>query len=433
MNVTPLQSWIQERTHLARPSQEALRAYQLEKVQTTLRYAQSKSRFYRERLGEIDVDAIDSFKTFETIAFTTPEDIRHNAYDFLCVPTHEIERIVTLNTSGTTGDEKRLFFTHEDLETTIDFFHYGMRCLVDERDKVMVLLPGPSFASIGDLLKKALQRSGIECIVHGVLDDVEAAAACIFQNGITAIVGIPMQVSYLARMKKELFDTHIKKVLLSTDYVADALVKSLSRNGTCQVFNHYGMTEMGYGGGVECACLSGYHLRENDLYFEIVDPMTGKVVEDGTYGEVVFTTLNRQAMPLIRYKTGDRARFLVEPCACGTFLRRMEKVRGRIENTLSVEGHEITLRDLDEIFLAYESLMDYRVECYDPNRLHVRLVLDKNTDAKAFQNALKQELHVRFQSKFDFEIEIEEDDRSSKITRSMIKRKIHDCRQGAKR
>ncbi|NCB55170.1 MAG: phenylacetate--CoA ligase family protein, partial [Epsilonproteobacteria bacterium] len=322
---------------------------------------------------------------------------------------------------------------HEDLETTIDFFHCGMRCLVDERDKVMVLLPGPSFASIGDLLKKALQRSGIECIVHGVLDDVEAAAACIFQNGITAIVGIPMQVSYLARMKKELFDTHIKKVLLSTDYVADALVKSLSRNGTCQVFNHYGMTEMGYGGGVECACLSGYHLRENDLYFEIVDPMTGKVVEDGTYGEVVFTTLNRQAMPLIRYKTGDRARFLVETCACGTFLRRMEKVRGRIENTLSVEGHEITLRDLDEIFLAYESLMDYRVECYDPNRLHVRLVLDKNTDAKAFQNALKQELHVRFQSKFDFEIEIEEDDRSSKITRSMIKRKIHDCRQGAKR
>ncbi|DAB36947.1 MAG TPA: AMP-binding protein, partial [Sulfurospirillum cavolei] len=268
---------------------------------------------------------------------------------------------------------------------------------------------------------------------HGVLDDVEAAAACIFQNGITAIVGIPMQVSYLARMKKELFDTHIKKVLLSTDYVADALVKSLSRNGTCQVFNHYGMTEMGYGGGVECACLSGYHLRENDLYFEIVDPITGKVVEDGTYGEVVFTTLNRQAMPLIRYKTGDRARFLVETCACGTFLRRMEKVRGRIENTLSVEGHEITLRDLDEIFLAYESLMDYRVECYDPNRLHVRLVLDKNTDAKAFQNALKQELHVRFQSKFDFEIEIEEDDRSSKITRSMIKRKIHDCRQGAKR
>ncbi len=433
MKPTPLESWIIERTRLETPSQEALKAYQLDRLKATLQYAQSRSRFYHERLKGIDWDTMDSFKAFETVAFTTPEDIRHNAYDFLCVPTHEIERIVTLNTSGTTGDEKRLFFTHEDLETTIDFFHYGMRCLVDENDKVMVLLPGPSFASIGDLLKKALQRSRIECIVHGILDDVEAAAACIFQNGITCIVGIPMQVAYLSRMKPELFDTHIKKVLLSTDYVADALVKSLSRNGTCQVFNHYGMTEMGYGGGVECDCLSGYHLRENDLYFEIVDPITGKVVEDGTYGEVVFTTLNRQAMPLIRYKTGDKARFLEEPCACGTFLRRMEKVRGRIENTLSLEGQEITLRDLDEIFLAYESVIDYRVACYDPKRLHVNLVLDKNSDTKAFQNTIEKHLRMRFQSKFDFEIEIEEDDRSSKITRSMIKRKIHDCRQGAKR
>ena len=140
-NVTPLESWIQERTHLARPSQEALRAYQLEKVRTTLRYAQSKSRFYRERLDKIDVDAIDSFKAFETIAFTTPEDIRHNAYDFLCVPTHEIERIVTLNTSGTTGDEKRLF-------------HYAKIHKVELMQKMLRVVPTKTQGFKFDIIKK---------------------------------------------------------------------------------------------------------------------------------------------------------------------------------------------------------------------------------------------------------------------------------------
>lgn len=77
------------------------------------------------------------------------------------------------------------------------------------------------------------------------------------------------------------------------------------------------MTEMGYGGGVECQALNGYHLREDDLYFEIVDPCSGKAVADGVTGEIVFTTFNRQAMPLIRYRTGDIGAFSVDACQCG--------------------------------------------------------------------------------------------------------------------
>ena len=114
---------------------------------------------------------------------------------------------------------------------------------------------------------------------------------------------------------------------------------------------------MGYGGGVECECLNGYHLRENHLYFEIIDPITGESASDGEYGEVVFTTLNRQAMPLIRYRTGDMARFLSKPCACGTFLRTMEKVRGRIENKVQLHGNEMCLRDFDEILLQYAPIV----------------------------------------------------------------------------
>lgn len=430
MNITPLENWILERTQIASKSQDALRAYQLEKLIQTLVYSKEKSRFYHEKLKEVDLSTITSFKDFERIAFTTPAEMKQNSLDFACVSSSDIKRIVTLNTSGTTGDEKRIFFTHEDLEATIDFFQYGMKCLVDKSDTVMVLLPGPAYGSIGDLLHKALAKSGISCIVHGVLSDVEKTAQCIAENKITCIVGIPMQVLYLSRVKPELFYTHITKVLLSTDYVPNALVEALSFKGTCKVFNHYGMTEMGYGGGVECACLDGYHLRENDLYFEIIDPISGERVQDGEYGEVVFTTLNRQAMPLIRYKTGDRARFLSQPCGCGTFLRRMEKVLGRMENSVCLGEHEIHLRALDEILLQFDSVLDYKFTVGENNALHVRLILLPKADVKVLKIEITKQLKAYFQFEFVLKIETIEDDHSPKITNSMIKRKLHDCRRG---
>lgn len=428
MKVTPLESWIIERTHLVNNTQESLKEYQLGKLIKTLNYAKEKSKFYKTTLKDIDVSSITSLDDFSAIAFTTPEDIKSSAHDFLCVASHEVERIVTLNTSGTTGDEKRIFFTHEDLEATIDFFDYGMRCLVEKSDKVLVLLPGPSYGSIGDLLKKALALSKIDCIVHGVISDVEKTAQSIVENNITCLVGIPMQVLYLSKVKPEVFKKHIKKVLLSTDYVPDVLVEALSHNGKCKVFNHYGMTEMGYGGGVECECLNGYHLRENDLYFEIIDPITKNPVKDGTYGEVVFTTLNRQAMPLIRYKTGDKARFISKPCGCGTFLRTMEKVLGRIENKVCINGHDIHMQNLDEIILIHDEVLNYKVEFYQENTLHVKLILQENSD---YENVI-QNLYKSLSNHFNFEVKIvwQWDNYVSDVTNSMIKRKIHYSKKG---
>ena len=428
MKTTPLERWIIERTELKSSSQETLQAYQLGEIQKTLMYAKEKSRFYQRTLSDIDLHSINSLKDFESIPFTTPEDIKQSAHDFVCVPSSDIERIVTLNTSGTTGDEKRLFFTHEDLEATIDFFQYGMNCLVDENDKVMVLLPGVAQASIGDLLKKALSRSNIECVVHGLLNDVEKTAQCIEEHKITCIVGIPMQVLYLSKLKPELFYTHIKKVLLSTDYVPDALVEALSKDGACKVYNHYGMTEMGYGGGVECECLGGYHLRENHLYFEIINPITGECVSDGEYGEVVFTTFNRQAMPLIRYRTGDIARFSTKPCACGTFLRTMGKVRGRIENKVCIHGHEMHLRDFDEILLRFAPIVDYTLNVYENDVVHITCVVSNKEAHEKSEQEMIRRIREHFSFGFTLSLENVVDDYSPKITNSMIKRKLRDSR-----
>lgn len=429
MKLTPLEEWIVCESGIAGRNRNELEGYQLKKLRETLQFAKKNSRFYAEKLSCIDTDKVDSFEEFKNIPFTYPHQIRQSSLDFLCVPQREIKRIVTIQSSGTSGAEKRIYFTEQDLNLTVDFFKVGMSCLTDESDRVMVLLPGNSYGSIGDLLKKALGRSKVECFIHGVIVEPEQTAKEIIENDITCLVGIPMQVLYLSKLKSELFKSRIRKVLLSTDYVPEALIEELTRQYGCKVFTHYGMTEMGYGGGVECEALDGYHLREADLYFEIVNPDTGEAVPDGQLGEVVFTTLTREAMPLIRYRTGDIASFSADPCACGTFLKTMKKVLGRTENKVVLgENKFLTLRELDETILRYKEVLDYKAYIAQDGILKIEVLSENSSVIKDVAEGIRTLLADTIGCNMDFIVMANPDSKPDRITNSMVKRKIYDLR-----
>lgn len=435
MKRTPLENWIIQKTGISDRNRSALESYQLKKLKETVEYAKKNSRFYSEHLKNLHEETIQSMDDIRSLPFTFPQDISQNPLDFLCVSQREVARVVTLNTSGTSGEGKRVFFSGEDLDLTIDFFKHGMSCLTDETDKVLVLLPGNAYGSIGDLLKKALAMSEIECIVHGVLSDPEEAAKCIEERSITCIVGMPLQVLYLSRIKSDVFKRNIKKVLLSTDYVPAVLTDELTRKSGCRVFAHYGMTEMGYGGGVECEALNGYHMREGDLYFEIINPDTGEAVKNGQYGEVVFTTLTRKAMPMIRYRTGDIASFSYEACACGTFLKTMKKVLGRRENRVILgENRYLYLRELDEIILSFEEVMDYKAYVADQNRLVLEMTTQNCNAFEGLKGKAARSVQDFLKDKFGYGLNIEvipnPEFRPAAVTNSMIKRKIVDYRKG---
>ena len=118
---------------------------------------------------------------------------------------------------------------------------------------------------------------------------------------------------------------------------------------------------MGLGGGVECQARRGYHLREADLLFEVVDPATGRPLPEGETGEVVFTTLTRRGMPLIRYRTGDLSHFIPGPCPCGAALRTLARVEGRIANRVAIGAYGVlTLAELDEALFAVSGVTDIR-------------------------------------------------------------------------
>jgi phenylacetate-coenzyme A ligase PaaK-like adenylate-forming protein len=324
--------------------------------------ARGKSPFYRKRLADCPPENLSSLEDLARFPFTTPEDIGENGLQFLCVSQSEIHRVVTLQTSGTTGEPKRLYFTRDDQELTVDFFHIGMSTLTEPGDRVLILLPFERPGSVGDLLATALQRLRARGIKHGPVRDVVQTLDVITNEQVNCLVGVPTQLLALARapaFRSNPVST-IKSVLFATDHAPDAIRKVLECTWDCQAYDHYGMTEMGLGGGVECQARRGYHLREADLYFEIVDPATGNPVEEGERGEVVFTTLTRRGMPLIRYRTGDISRFVPGRCPCGTILKTLERVKSRVRGYVDVGGGEyLTMADLDEALFPIEDLLNF--------------------------------------------------------------------------
>lgn len=170
----------------------------------------------------------------------------------------------------------------------------------------------------------------------------------------------------------------LKSGLLTADHVPDAIVAVLEQTWGCVVYNHYGMTEMGLGGGVECKARQGYHLREADLLFEIIDPITGLPVAEGQPGEIVFTTLTRRGMPLVRYRTGDLSRFIAGGCPCGTALKTLEQVRQRLSGIVPIsEKSRLIMADLDEALFPIPGLVDFTAQLRQGERaqLHIEALL----------------------------------------------------------
>jgi phenylacetate-CoA ligase len=397
MRLTPLEGWIAQKIGLAPGALTpgALQAYQLAQIRNTVALVKRQSPFYRRRLAGIEPDDLNDPGLIAQLPFTYPGDIEADPRQLVCVPQEAIKRIVTLSTSGTTGRPKRLYFTEEDQELTIDFFEHGMDALAGAGDGVLILMPGERPGSVGDLLKIALERLGARAIAYGPVQDPEAAIATAVLQDANTLVGLPTQVLGLARHDKGgLLDGRIKGVLLSADHVPQAICRALHEIWGCAVFNHYGTTEMGLGGGVECSALAGYHLREADLYLEIVCPDTGQPVRTGEEGEIVFTTLTRKGMPLVRYRTGDLSRLILDPCPCGTQLRRLDVVRKRIEGPVILAGKALRMADLDEALFAFDGVTDFQAqvtECdgQDLITIKIKMAPESNRDHPGMLEALQ--------------------------------------------
>ena len=363
MKITPLHDWIKHRlgcteTHFNR---SAIERYQLERLNWVISYTKQRSRFYRELFVETP-DAISSITGLAAFPFTTADDLRADPNRFVCVPQDDVQRIVTLPTSGTTGDSKRVFFGAADQELTVDFFKVGMSTLTEAGDRVLILLPSLRPGTVGDLLKIGLERLGCTAIIYGPVDDEEKVLKTILAENANVLVGAPVHLHRLARWDEAfhiLPKGQIRTILSSTDALANTIRANLQSLWGCEVFDHWGMTETGLGGGVECEAHSGFHLRGADLFIEIINPETGELLLEGETGEVVVTTLTRNAMPLIRYRTGDLSRLIPGECSCGSFIPRLDRIPNRVCAGIRLESGFLTQLMLDEVLFQKMEIFDF--------------------------------------------------------------------------
>ncbi|MDR1029195.1 MAG: AMP-binding protein [Clostridiales Family XIII bacterium] len=331
--------WIGEKIGLERGAaltRDALSAYQLARLRETVAYAKTNSAFYGRAFADIDPDAdIRDLSDLARLPLMDAASLIAEGAGMVCVSASEVSRIVTLETGGSTGKPKRVYFTEDDQELMIDYIRHGLRVMAQPGDVFLVLMPCERPGSVGDLVRIGLERIGVEVIPLGILpfdgsmDD--ETLVLMRKKGVNSMLATASAAVRLAEKSvgDAILTENMRTLLLSAEYVSGAARASIERAWDCKVYEHYGMTEMGLGGAMACESRIGYHPREADILFEILDPETGAVVPKGAYGEVVFTTLTRRAMPFIRYRTGDFSRWIPGRCPCGSILKRLDRVGNR--------------------------------------------------------------------------------------------------------
>ncbi|PTW62846.1 2-phosphoglycolate phosphatase [Breoghania corrubedonensis] len=364
-----MMDWAARRMEVSAPlTAEKRDAYHLARIRETVAHARRESPFYRTRRKWPDA-LPESLADVARLPFTWPQELARNDPPFTAAPRSAIARMVTLQTSGTSGQAKRIAFTAQDVEDTIDYFHHGMAQFARPGDRVGIVFPAERPGSIGEDLVEATRRLDATPLT-APLADLSAASLLGWIRSETPDVLFGPPVPFLAAARLSHADggpvPAIRAALISSDAACAALIAGLNTLWGCEVFDHWGMTESGYGGALDCPHHAGAHIRETDLYVEVIDPLSGTSVQPGEEGEIVLTTLRRTALPLIRYRTGDLARMIDTPCRCGSPFRRLVGLGGRIGGGASLRGAESLSRAaMDQALFAVSSVTDYTARLED--------------------------------------------------------------------
>lgn len=347
MKRTALENWICSAEGLASLTRSGLEALQLERLNGLLAREKRRGGFY-SGLPE----HLDSLDELSVLPFTTPGDLASSCSSLLLASTSEVRRIISGATSGTTGPAKRVFYTGRDLEHTVGFFAAGISELVSSGDAVLVAMPFSGPDGLGELICRAIARLGARAVPAGVSVPLGALDELLDRERPSAYIGMSVPLLSLLRWRLSCGRRlYIERALVSGDACPEGVCREIEALLGTRLFPHYGSREMCLGGAVTCQAHEGMHIRENHIIAEIIGP-DGRPLPEGETGELVITTLDMQAMPLIRYRTGDLTRFLPGPCPCGGITRRIGPVR-RADNPME---------ELDSVLFRLDGLIDYRAE-----------------------------------------------------------------------
>ena len=330
---------------LERVDRETIEAIQLKKLNRLLAREKERGGYYRDL-----PERLFSLADLPSLPFTTDEQLAANAPGLLLRSQSEISRVLSDATSGTTGAAKRVFYTEGDCERTVELFMAGLGELIFPGSVTMILFPFTGPFGLGELIAEAVSRLGARPLKLGASGSYGEWSEILEKERPDSFVGMPVQLLRLLRVCGR---GSLKRALVSGDLCPAAVIEGCESILGSRLFPHYGSREMALGGAITCPAHAGMHLRENHVIAEIVDE-DGKPLPPGEYGELVITTIGMEAMPLIRYRTGDYTRILPGKCPCGSEALRLDTVSRR-------DGGE-EMAALDETLFRLPFVADYRAE-----------------------------------------------------------------------
>ncbi len=325
-------------------TRESIGSMQLRKLNALLACEHARGGFYRDL-----PERLDSLSALAGLPFTTEEDLAQNAPGLLLCSQAEIRRVLSDATSGTTGAAKRVFYTEGDCARTVELFMAGLGELIFPGSVTMICFPFSGPHGLGELIAEAVGRLGAKPLKLGTALSYGEYRAVMEREKPDTFVGMPVQLLSLLRVCGR---GSLRRALVSGDACPPAVLAACEEILGTRLFPHYGSREMALGGAICCPAHCGMHLRENHVIAEIVD-REGRPLPPGETGELVITTIGMEAMPLIRYRTGDRTRVIPGRCACGSEVLRLDSVHREDSSLLAA---------LDERMFSCPAVADYRVE-----------------------------------------------------------------------
>jgi len=340
-------------------SREALERVQLSRLRETLSRVYARVEHYRRSFDEHGVhpDQLRTLADLQRFPFLTKHEIlQHYPFGMLAVPFREVVRIHS--SSGTTGNPLVVGYSRCDLEIWSEMVaRIVCAAGVTSEDVVQIAFSYGLFTG-GFGLHYGLERVGA-AVVPASGGNTERQIRLMRDFGTTALVCTPTYALHIAEVAPELsVDPESLKLrlgLFGSEPWSEAIRREIEAKLGLFATDNYGLSEVvGPGVSGECQCRCGLHINEDHFLVEVIDPDTLEVLPEGEVGELVFTTLTKEAFPVVRYRTRDISRITREPCECGRTNARMERVRGRTDDMLIVRGVNVFPSQIEAVLLEIE-------------------------------------------------------------------------------
>lgn len=372
---------------------------QLRRLQETVRNVYENVPMYKERLDSVGLKPSDirSLDDLSRIPFTTKADLRdHYPYGLFARPMKDVVRIHA--SSGTTGQPTVVGYTRKDLDTWSEVMARIIAMAGVTEEDIAQIAFGYGLFTGGFGLHYGLEKVGASVIPISS-GNTERQIRIMRDFGTTVLVSTPSYALYLVETAEKMgidpkTELKVRTGLFGGEGSTEAMRKQLESRWGMLATQNYGLSEIiGPGVSGECAHKCGLHIAEDHFIAEIIDPVTGEVLPMGEKGELVLTSISKEAFPLLRYRTRDLTRLIREKCECGRTSMRMEKIQGRSDDMLVIRGVNVfpsqiesVLVDMDEVGPHYQIIvrregymdsLEIKVEMLDASLLDVYKGLEK--------------------------------------------------------